>query len=49
MNDIQEASLGRQRLRDSIWMALVEFAIVGFLFWVDVHHHISPPGYIAWV
>ncbi len=40
MNDIQEGSIGRGRLRDSIWLALVEFAIVGFLFWADVHHHI---------
>ena len=32
---------GRSRsLRDSVWLALVEFAIVAALFWADIHHHI---------
>ncbi len=30
----------RQRLRNSVWLAVAEFAIVAALFWADVHHHI---------
>lgn len=30
----------QQRLRDSVWLALAEFAIVAGLFVADVHHHI---------
>ncbi len=30
----------RQQARDSVWLALVEFAIVAGLFYADVHHHI---------
>jgi membrane protease YdiL (CAAX protease family) len=26
--------------RDSLWLALAEFAIVGALFWAEIHHHI---------
>lgn len=35
-----EGSGRAQYLRDSIWLALAEFAIVAALFWADVHHHI---------
>jgi len=30
----------QQRLRGSVWLALVEFAIVAGLFYADIHHHI---------
>ncbi len=30
----------QQRLRSSMWLALVEFAIVAGLFYADIHHHI---------
>jgi uncharacterized protein len=30
----------QQRLRDSVWLALAEFAVVAGLFYADVHHHI---------
>jgi len=30
----------QQRARDSVWLALAEFAIVAGLFYADVHHHI---------
>jgi membrane protease YdiL (CAAX protease family) len=29
-----------QRARNSVWLALVEFAVVAALFYADVHHHI---------
>jgi membrane protease YdiL (CAAX protease family) len=30
----------RSRARNSVWLALVEFAVVAGLFWADVHRHI---------
>ena len=30
----------QQRFRESVWLALLEFAIVAGLFYADVHHHI---------
>jgi hypothetical protein len=30
----------QQRLRDSVWLALAEVAVVAGLFYADVHHHI---------
>ena len=30
----------RSRARNSVWLALVEFAVVAGLFWADLHHHI---------
>lgn len=30
----------QQRLRNSIWLAVTEFAVIAALFWADVHHHI---------
>ena len=30
----------QERLRDSVWLALAEFAVVAGVFYADVHHHI---------
>src|SRR5579859_2690922 len=30
----------QQRLRESVWLALAEFAIVAGIFYADIHHHI---------
>lgn len=37
MRDLQPL---QQRLRNSVWLVLAEFAIVAGLFYADVHHHI---------
>jgi hypothetical protein len=29
----------QQRARNSVWLSLVEVAIVAGLFWADVYHH----------
>lgn len=35
-----EPRVFQQRLRNSLWLAVAEFAIVAGLFYADVHHHI---------
>jgi hypothetical protein len=37
---VPHLQLFQQRLRDSVWLALAEFAVVAGLFYADVHHHI---------